>query len=120
MKYAYSFNEEDYHGPHDTIEDALAEAWSDSDEDHTHCWIGECAIPDAASHLDYDAVIEHITNMEDFSHEWADDWPKTTKEQREELTASLQAAFKAWLDKHDLHPKFFTVKNAKRMEIPKS
>lgn len=43
-KYGYSFCEERYSGPFDTLDDALAEARSDRPA-ATHVWIGEVRLP---------------------------------------------------------------------------
>ncbi len=43
-KYGYSFNEERYTGPFDTLDEALAEARS-REPDATHVWVGEVRYP---------------------------------------------------------------------------
>lgn len=60
--------------------------------------------------------IEHVLCQDEYSGEWAEGTLSTTKEQREELEAEVRKIMAAWLDRHDLRPKFCKVQNAERVE----
>ena len=111
MKYAYSYDEEIYHGSFDTKEQAIAEL------DGRGGWVGECHDPSPPeSWWNAEDWIEHVLCQDEYSGEWAEYTLATTKEQREELEAEVRKLMAAWLDRHDLRPNFFNVQNAERVE----
>lgn len=57
--------------------------------------------------------------QEEYETEWAEDWDRSTKEQRKELEDSIKVIISQWLDKYDLRPKFFTFKKSEFVEIDK-
>lgn len=109
-KWSISTNEENYHGQFDSKEDAISEG-------QTYCrrfWVGRCVPPTPPEELftSWD-VEEWLDNRlichDDYSGEWAEDAIQETSEQREELAAEIRKVISAWLDKHNLRPKFFVI-----------
>lgn len=107
-QYAYSHNEENYHGFFDSREDAIAEAITDC-ECGKEVWTGEIETPIPENHVEARYVLEQVACQDDFSGEWADDWPESNMEQEKELTEALRKTFSEWLDKHDLRPRFYNI-----------
>lgn len=109
-KWAYSRDQEQYHGDFATWWDAVLGGLPRDADDSAGVWVGKCEPPwPPEDHGFADVVIEHIQEQDDYRGEWADDWPGASKEQYAELEALLSAALAGWLDKHGLRPKFFTV-----------
>ena len=113
-KYAWSIDEENYHGPFVTIGEAFLDAELSGEEVAPRVWIGACYLPTAEAYVDADLVIEHITCQDEYYIDAAEDWPHATKEQLAELTRELQQTVGAWLDRHKLRERFFLVRDAKR------
>ena len=80
-------------------------------------YVGKCEPPtppeDLWSASDW---IEHVCVQDDYSHECAQDWDQSTKEQREELEREVAPILAAWLDRHNLRPQFYVVNNPERIE----
>ncbi len=113
-KWAYSYNEQDYHGTFDSPEEATSEALDGYEE----AWIGRCVYPESPEdYVDADLVLEHICCQDEFSTEYAEDWPDATSDQRDELTGSLRTVIRDWIKKHDLKPLFFTVEDVRRVSV---
>lgn len=106
MSFSYSFNEEDFHGDFNTREEAAKEAFAEDPEINV-CWTGENVTPIPENFINAQVLIENIQCQDEFSGEWAENWPDETKEQLEELEKEIQKVFAAWLDKHSLRPAFF-------------
>jgi hypothetical protein len=106
--FSYSHNEEHYTGEFATRELAIAEARA---EGLSKFWTGENRPPDVMFGIDGQDVIEQICQLEDFYIEQAEDWPEASKEQVDELTEGLRKTFKAWMEKHNLTPKFWLVED---------
>ena len=116
-KYAFSFDEENYHGLFDTIEKALEKARNDTPDAPDFVYIGEAIHPDPLTFINGPDILDQIQNEDEFCSDWADGWPRTTKEQDDELTAVLRAAFQQWMAKHDLAPTFYNVENAEKYNL---
>jgi len=112
--YSFSRNEENYHGEFETREGAIEKAKA---EGLKRFWTGENVTPDPLDYIDGCDIVENIVCQDEFSGDWAEGWPMTTKEQDEELTEMLRAAFKAWMDKHGLHPTFWNVENVQEHAV---
>lgn len=54
----------------------------------------------------YDEIGEH-----------ADNWPDCNKEQREDLEKLMAKTVDSWASKHNLHPKFWGIKNQKEIKV---
>lgn len=106
--YAYSLDEEMYHGGYGSPEEAAHECF-ECDDDAETCHVGRCVTPDPVDYLDAEILIDNIQCQDDFAGEWAENWPGEAKEQRDELTAEFKKVFAAWLDRHNLRPRFFNV-----------
>ena len=113
MAWAYSTDEEIYHGDFKTAEDAADEAFSDYPE-HNTMWVGEKYSPCAESYIDADLLIDHVACQDEYSLECAEDWPGASKEQLAELADIVRREFGAWLDRHGLRQRFFLVKNVRK------
>lgn len=118
-QYSYSSDEERFDGCFDSREAAIEEAKA---EGLKYFWTGKNRPPRLEPYcLRADGVIESILNdEEDFACDWADGWPGETKEQRDELTAILQAAFQDWIVRHNLKPTFFVVEDVQEHLIEES
>lgn len=107
-QYGFSLDEERYHGFHDSREEAVIAAF-EYDPDAKECFTGEIEVPIPENCLSADTLIEDIQCQDEFSGEWAQDWPNNTEDQLKELEENLQKVFGEWLDKHDLRPKFYNI-----------
>lgn len=114
-KWSYSTNEENYAGECDTREEAIAELFAEN-PDSDHGWIGRCVPFRAEWYIHADDVIEQITCQDECSIDAAQGWPHTTKEELQDLTDSLRAAFCAWMDRTDNRPNFYTIDDVERVE----
>lgn len=102
-KWSYSRDEEQYFCEFDTKEEAIEALGGEG-------WVGRCVPPEEVEKLiDADLILERIQDHDEYSGEWADGWPDCTKEQRDDLTASIQRAFGDWIDRHKLRPKFYNI-----------
>ena len=108
--WAYSRDREMFHGDYPTWWEAVHIATSEKDGPDAGVWVGLCVPPWPPEHISIaDIVLEHIACQDDYSGDWAADWPDASKAQETELDDMLRAVLAAWLDKHDLRPKWFTV-----------
>lgn len=113
-EYAYSFDGETYHGKFATAEEAIAEGFASSSRNTL--WIGEAHPPIQPEDLwDTDDWLEHVSCQDEYLGDWAEDWDESTDEQREELEREVRAVVAAWLDRHGLRPRFFTIKNERKV-----
>jgi hypothetical protein len=107
-KYAISYADELYSGDYDTIEEAAHEV-----EPGRAVWIGEKRAPVQPETLwDVEDWLERVSDDDDYFGEWAEDWDASTRKQVDELEAEVRAVMAAWLDRHNLRPKFFVAENA--------
>ncbi len=109
VKYAYSTDEERYHGEFDTREDAAREFFA-SDDDAEHVYVGEIVDAKASDYVDWrtvDKLLEDINQrIDDVDGELVGDWPVLQEEPKKEL-AKIIGEF---LDKH-APVDFFNVTN---------
>ena len=112
MSYCYSHDEETFHGDFPTYEAAVEAGRSDAGD--RPVFVGE-AVPPTQPEDWWNAEdwLEHVSVQDEYSGDWAEDWDNSTKEQREELEREVRAVMAAWLDRHDLRPKFFNVSGVK-------
>lgn len=114
--YSYSFDEENYTGEFDSIDEAIEEARDEADG-RDFVYVGKAVRPDPLNFIDGQEVIERIAEADEFCTEWGQGWPEANTEQIAELTEAFHAAFKAWMDKHNLHPTFWNVENAQKYNL---
>ena len=108
-KYSYSHDEEHYHGEFDSPEEALAESGEDA------AFVGENRPPTPPEDFwRAEDWLEHVSVQDDYSVYAADGWDESTRKQRAELEGEVRKVLAAWLDRHDLRPKFWLVDNVKR------
>lgn len=106
--YSLSTDEENYNGQYDSIEEAVAEAVQ-MYGDGTF-WVGRCVEPtDPAQYFDAESYFEHVSEQEEYCHEWGEDWMTANREQYRELESEVQSVIRNWLDRHDLRPKFWNI-----------
>lgn len=120
--FSYSTDEERFHGSFGTPEAAAIEGFSEEyqwgDGELRSIFVGENVPPcDPEEYIYACQLIEHVQCQEDYSGEWAEDWPGSTKEQENELTAELRKVFAAWIKKHALQPSHFTVMNVRSITV---
>lgn len=117
-----SMSEESFtNGPYDTREEAIAAAPDELDlEPDDSFWTCEAVweqrtfCPPADWFLER-ALDQDFEAPEDACSDWLDD---VTTEQTEELQELLDATWTAWLDKHNLRPKWFTAKDVQEHVVP--
>lgn len=109
MKYSYSTDEEKYHGEFDRENEAIQEGAEMAGVGGAF-WIGENTPPEPPENR-FDAAdwLEEVSCRDDYSGEWAEDWDRSTKEQRTELEDQVRAVMSLWLDRHELRPTFFNI-----------
>ena len=121
--FAYSLNEENYHGKYDTREEAITAAILDEDAalaDEVKLvlgqsiWTGKCVERTASNY--FSSINQILEDMQERSYdeigEWCDNWLKgITDQQIEELSSDLVTIIDAWATKHVLHPKFYLIEN---------
>lgn len=113
-KYSYSTDQENYSGQFDTISAACDEAAAQVGEGRDF-WVGENVEPPQPEvYFDAEWWLDHVSEQDEYSGDWASGWECSTKEQREELEREVRAVMAAWLDRHKLRPQFWNVKNAQR------
>jgi len=115
--YAYSYDQEHYHGEFTTREDAAAEGFAGDEEAET-VWTGEMVEPALAPNAE--CLIEQMANdATDDGGDAADDYlSHIPKEAKEELQSELQALWDRWEAKHNLDPDWFTVVNIQEHSKP--
>lgn len=117
MKYAYSTDEERYHGEFDTPQQAADEAFAMGDYDVV--FVAEIKTPvDPWDCIDGSDVIEEAQCHEDYASEFAEDWPGESSEQRDELTEAIRKVFREWIEKHQLMPWHFKCENPVKFYRP--
>lgn len=111
-QYAYSFNEEDYTGSFDTIDEAIAEASCDNFDDATHCSVGEVEayemrefLPDILERIDEKAADESAYAEYGFINS-----DKVTEKE-------LQDALIAIFEKKGMKPNFWKVVKTKDYKL---
>lgn len=115
--YAWSEDEERYHGPFDSVAAALTQAERDGVESD-FVWVGECYHPHAEDYVDAHLVLDHIVEQEEYCIDAADGWPNATTGQKAELTRLLQQTVGDWLDRHKLRERFFLVRDTVKHQLP--
>lgn len=113
--YAEKEDSERYQGKYESIAAAVAAAVGDDLDDF---YIGDCEAPPQPEDLwSAEDWLEHVDCYEDYSHEWAEDWDASTEQQKQELEAEVRKVMAAWLDRHDLRPKFWNVGSTQRWRV---
>ena len=119
MGYGWSLDEEHYYGgKEETREAALAMGRRDEPfEEVIYTARAKCVtidgfLPDADDIIDW--MLEH--NEEEMPDGVGDDWlgSNVTREQKEELTASVRYAIRAWAEKHGHHPDWWIAEDVQR------
>ena len=117
-KYCWSWDEEAYYDSgYASVEDCIAEALaatSDPEENEGNTlYVGKQKSPrqpeDYFSDCDIERFLEKVSEQDEYGGEWTEDWDRSTREQRAELAREIQPLIAAWLDRHNLRPKFFIV-----------
>jgi hypothetical protein len=116
-RYSYSTNEENYYGDFSTIREACDEAAASAGVG-SHFWVGEnVPPPDPENSFSISDWLEQVSCQDEYCGDWAAGWDKSTKEQRIELETAVREMVAAWLDRHDLRPKFFNIENPRRFYV---
>ena len=70
-------------------------------------WVGKCVPPPRPEDMwCAEDWLEHVSVQDSYSGEWAEDWDGSTRVQRNELEQEVRSVLAAWLDRHNLRPKF--------------
>lgn len=98
------------------IEEAIAEAQGDEPE---YVYVAECIEAEVGG-PDAECLLERMgeSAWETFG-EVAGEWPKSTKEQLEELDGLLTDVVGSWMTKHDLWPTFCGIGPVEKVEVAK-
>lgn len=111
-QYAYSFNQEEYHGQFDTIAQALADA-ADHDPDAIDCYIGEVVLFEPGMDYPVSNLIEALSEQaQEDCGEYADDWPSLSDAAAQGLGQLIQD----YIAKHS-PVSFYTVTKAKHYSL---
>ena len=98
-----------------TKEDAIEEGEELYDGEPFH--VGKLERPiQPEDFFDADDWLEHVSCQDDYAGEHCEDWDDSTPEQRVELTIEVRKVMAAWLDRHNLRPKFWNVPNPEYVE----
>lgn len=120
-KVAYSFDGESYGCMYNNTKEALKDALSELEGMKKYppargtipnkIFVGQCEVfRPSLSGSGWDAIETVQCQAEDAGGEWAEDYlSDVTKEQIQELENALEAVFQIWIEKHNLHPNFYTV-----------
>ena len=112
-KFAYSLDEEMYHGEFDSIEEALRDASYDGwDEECPDVWVAEC-FNNFTPSVSACWFVEELEQVAEDECGWlAEDWLLgVPKEAMRELQESLDKLTNEWLTKHHFEPHWFEVEN---------
>lgn len=105
-KFAYSTDGECYSGDFGSREAAIEEA----KQFHSRFWVGQCVPPTSPADMWHaEDWLEHVSVQDEYSSDWCDGWDESTKEQREELDYLVWVVLEDWLQRHGLHPRFFSI-----------
>lgn len=112
-----SVNEESwssYANSYSTKEEAVAHAVEDLDlAPGDNFWVGQICSP--VIDVSADSFLNDVREMLcDQVGEHGEEWPDCTDEQLDELEKQLRNVFFAWMDKHNLRPRCFTVEHAEQ------
>ncbi len=81
-------------------------------------YVGENFVPPQPAALwDAEDWLEHVSCQDEYCCDAADGWDGSTDEQQKELEREVRAVMAAWLDKHDLRPAFWMVRNVKKFRV---
>jgi hypothetical protein len=112
MSWSCSTNEETYNGKFETREMAISAALAKVGEGEPF-WVGECRSPiPPETYFDIDAWIEQVDCQDDYSPECAEHWFCASKEQIAEVEAEVAKVLGAWLDRHNLRPAFWLIRES--------
>lgn len=123
MLWSFSYSiEGPFYGNYETregaIDAAIAEMTAEGKPLDAVFFIGDDRLPKADfTGLD---LPEHLaTWVEDFQVEQAEDWPafSATDEQKADLTRAIEAAFVAWLERHNMVPDWRVIENPERLTL---
>ena len=113
--WSLSQNGETYFGRFETKQAAIDEGHADGKYPF---WVGECEPPSQPETFWHaEDWIEHVCCQDEYNTEWAEDWDKSTREQREELEGEVRALMADWLDHYNLRPRHFNIASASVCEI---
>jgi len=112
MPFAISEDATKYFGSFHTIDEAISKG---EEEGYSSFWVGECVPPtQPEAYWDIDDWLELVSTQDEYCGDHADSWDNSTRKQRDELDNAVQMLMSGWLDKYDLRPKFFSIKDESR------
>lgn len=113
MKYAYSYDEENFTGEFDSPEAAAEEAF-DNDPEMESVYVGEVVKEAAHAFVNARLIVENLQEQAaDDCGEWAEDWLEALQKNKEKL-AELEQVVGDWIQEQ-YPPTFWTVKNVKEI-----
>ena len=116
MKYAYSFDEDNFYGEFDSIEKALDAARKDNCDNEDYVFVG--IIGEYAPFIDGDSVIEDLQERaleeSDYAEGYLDD---VAQDAIDEFNTKLNDVLFEWLKKWNLKPNFYPIENVKRYAL---
>lgn len=115
-EWSVSGDSERFDGAYSSKEEAIAEGRSMYPD--RSFWIGRNSPPTQPEDL-WEARdwLEHVSVQDDYAGEWAEDWDDSNDEQIAELEAEVRKVMAAWLDRHDLRPRFFNIDQMERISV---
>lgn len=117
-KWSLSTNGENYHHQFDTRDEAIGEGNSYGGT----FYIGQCVSPTPPEDLfdgwSVESWLENsVWEHDDYAGEWAEDAVHPTSTQRDDLAEQIRPVIAAWLDRHNLRPKFWNIDPASVEQI---
>lgn len=119
MAFSYSFDEESYYGAFDTRERAAAEATAEGKTEGGRRFFTARNVPPAQPEEFWhaDDWLERVSEQDEYAMDCAEDWDQSNADQHAELEAEVRAVMAAWLDRHKLRPRFYTVEDVQEHQI---
>ena len=119
-QFCYSWDDELFNsGRFDSVEEALADAAAEADEQHSvyvaeaEPWVNSTFYPSASW------VLEHMQEQAwSEAGEHAEDYAEVSIEARDELNEQLVTLLDAWCEKHGVVPTFYRVRKSTPYQLP--
>ena len=118
VRYAYSTDGENYgYADFEHVEAACKEAAVEVGAGGTF-WVGElCSPTQPEDWWCAEDWLEHVSCQDAYRGDHAEDWDTSSDAQRSELEEEVRKVMAAWLDRHDLRPAFFNIREPRKFRV---
>lgn len=117
--FAYSYNDDKYHGEFDCADSALLEA-VENKPDLRRVWISSFRSPvEPALAVGLGSLfMGQLAENQDYNHELGECWTqKISKAQMDDLDQRLRGAVDAWIHAHNLQPNFMVAYETEELDL---